>query len=337
MAIYFAHLGQEIIFMKTLHNKLSAIIFVALSFFITLSASALTVSPAKMELAGDPGSFLEGEVVVYNEKDSTQTFYTSFENFEPSGDSGRPQFVGADDGLATWMTVQESVTLSPKERIKVPFSLKIPVDADAGGYFSAMFFGTEAPNAEAGKVSIGGRLGILALLRVNGDIPEQGGLLEYGAKSGDYFYANTPIDFEYRFNNQGGDYVTPKGDIKITNTFGSLRDTIDANPQEGSVLPGSARRFDVVYGEDMGLQGFFATAKSQLKKFRLGFYKAEINLGWGYTNQTAKESISFFMFPWQLLLLIILIATVLYFILRFAARKYKLFLINQIQNQTKES
>lgn len=308
----------------------AAIFLAALTF--THYAQALTVSPAILEISGDPGSTLAGTIKLFNEKNTTQTFYTSFENFEPSDDSGTPQFVGAEDGLATWLSSTDSVTLAAQERFEVPFTVTIPADVDAGGYFSAIFFGTQAPDLQEGTVSIGGRIGVLTLLRVNGDIPEDGGLLSYDTKDSKGFYAIPPIIFEYRFSNNGGDRVVPRGDIELKNTFGSLRDTIDANPTEGSVLPDSARRFSPEWNPDNTIpQGFLQTAKYQWKNFHFGFYTAELNLGWGFTNQLANEAVSFFIFPWQLLLLIIILVSLLLTIIKFGGKAYKKSLIKQLE------
>lgn len=313
-----------------------ATLFTAVLF--TPVTDALTVSPAKLEISGDPGTTLAGTIKLFNESDRTQTFYTSFENFEPSDDSGTPKFIGAEEGLATWLTATGSVTLSPKERTEVPFTVTIPANAEAGGYFSAIFFGTQPPSPEGGVVAIGGRLGVLTLLRVNGDIPEDGGILEYDTKNSQRFYTQPPVEFEYRFSNDGGDRVVPRGDIEIKNTFGTIRETIDANPTEGSVLPDSARRFSPRWDvSENQPQGFLQTVKYQWNNFHFGFYKAQLQLGWGFTNQRADDVVSFFIFPWQLLLTLVIGVIVLLALLKFGGKAYKESLMKQLQAQQEKA
>ena len=317
--------------MKKIHT-LSIIIFLALISFISLNenAFALTVSPAKLEIASDPGTTLSGVIKLYNERDTQQTFYTSFENFEPSDDSGKPRFVGNNDGLATWVSVQKSVTLSPKQHLEVPFDIQIPAGVEPGGYFSAIFFGTQQPDLQGGSLSIGGRIGVLTLLRVNGDIPEEGGLLDYKTTDGTFFYDMPPVSLEYRFSNDGGDRVSPKGDVEFKNTFGTVRATINANPQEGSILPSSARRFNLVWGAEKP-QGFFNKVSAQWNNFHIGWYSAQLNLGWGFTNQTTSESLSILIVPWQLLMVLIAAFIVLRFALKFAGKRYKANLLKEIE------
>jgi hypothetical protein len=309
---------------------------------IATPVSALTVSPARVEITGDPGTILHSEIELFNEqKGEARTFFTSFENFEPSGDSGAPRFIGAKDGLATWMQTESKVTIGSGERIIVPFSIAIPANAEPGGHFAAVFFGSQAPGGQgAGEVSIGGKIGVLILLRVSGEVAEGGGLLDFSTKENNRFFSSLPISFVYRVNNIGGNRIVPLGEINVKNTFRLVSAKFSANQNEGSVLPGSARKFEVIWGDEniqAGEQnknfGFFSTALEQLKNFHFGFYTADISLVWGETNQTASSTFGFFVFPWQLLLIIFLVGLALGFLGKVLLKKYNRYIINQAINQ----
>lgn len=267
---------------------------------------ALTISPAKFEITGNPGQTLVGEINLYNEQEGLKTFFSSFENFEPKGDTGAPYFTGAKTGLATWMSTSEKITIESGERIKMPFSITIPKDAEPGGHFAAVFFGSQAPGTQGGEVSIGGKLGMLVLLRVSGYVPEGGGLAEFTSKEKHKFFSVLPITLAYRFNNSGGDRVVPSGEIKIKNTFRTVTETLPANKNEGSVLPNSTRKFEVVWGSEQqnSEAGFFAMVAKEWKDFHFGWYTAEVNLSWGLTNQKASGTYNFFVIPWQLLIIL---------------------------------
>lgn len=300
----------------------AALAFVAFG-LIPQSADALTISPTKIDIAGDPGQTLVGEIELFNEQAEVKTFYTSFENFEPRGETGAPFFVGGGSGLATWIGAQGSVLITPGERVNIPYSITIPADAAPGGYFAAIFFGSQPPETGAGsEVSIGGKVGTLVLLRVNGDVEEGGGLLEFAAgTNATKLFASVPVPFSYRFNNTGGDRVIPRGEVNIKNVFGMHVETLDANKTEGSVLPGSVRKFELAWGEPMVVAegqepNFFDIVKFQASNLRVGLYKVELNISWGETNQTSAASTTIFMLPWQFLLVFISALTVLFFILR---------------------
>ena len=316
----------------------------ACTFFSPLNVEALTVSPVRMEITADPGQTVTGKLLLLNEQDGTKTFYSSFENFEPSGDSGAPRFIGAGDGLATWMEIDSKVTLESGKSIDIPYSITIPQNAEPGGYFAAIFFGSQAPGVQGGgEVSIGGKIGVLILLRVSGEVAEGGGLLEFITKEKNRFFSTLPISFFYRLNNTGGDRIVPSGEIKIKNIFQITSATLLANKNEGSVLPGSIRKFEVIWGNKLPTtnnkeeldSGFFAMAGRQWKEFHFGWYTARISLVWGDTNQTANASYNFFIIPWQLLSIALIILIILWFVLRAGLKRYNRYIIAQATQQLK--
>lgn len=304
---------------------------------------ALTVSPARVEITGDPGTTLRGEIELFNEQEEERTFFTSFENFEPSGDSGSPRFIGVKNGLATWIQSDNKVVLESGVRVKVPYSITIPQNAEPGGHFAAIFFGSQEPGVqEGGQVSVGGKIGVLILLRVSGEVEEGGGLLEFITKENQRFFTTLPITFTYRVNNTGGDRIVPLGEIKIRNTVRLTSATLLANKNEGSILPNSARKFDVVWGQEPQVMsavqeetktGFFEMARLQWSDFHLGWYTAKLNLSWGMTNQTANMSYSFFVIPWQLLIIIFFILLVIGFLGKMGLKKYNRFIITKARQQ----
>lgn len=299
------------------------------------SAEALTISPVKVEVTGDPGQTLRGELELLNEQDQPKVFYSSFENFEPSGDTGSPKFIGSTEGLATWLQTGASVPVAAGETVKIPYTITIPAGTEPGGYFAAIFWGEQDPAAvESGEVTIGGKLGVLILLRVAGDIEEAAGISEFGITTGSKIITTLPITFSYRFANSGGDRVVPLGDILIKNTFGGLTETLSANITEGNVLPNSARKFQTSWGEvsaEVETKSFLSTAKEQLGEFHFGLYSAELSVVYGATNQTANDTLRFVMIPWQLLSLCFagLIIAI------FGLKKYNSWIISKSKSKVK--
>lgn len=282
-------------------------------------ALALTVSPVRVEISGNPGQTLRGEMEILNEQGETKIFFSSFENFEPSGDTGSPHFVGNTGNLADWLKTNERIDIGSGEKIIVPYTITIPADAEPGGYFSAIFWGSQDPKTiEGGEVSIGGKLGVLILLRVNGDIHEEAGLSEFTATDGKRLFTTLPVGFSYRFTNKGEDRVVPLGDITIVNTVGSTVTTLKANEGEGNVLPNSSRKFQVTWGDknDVPAGNFFLQAKDQFGNFHFGLYRANVEVMWGATNQVTSASTWVFLFPWQALAIIVVTLILIILILK---------------------
>lgn len=311
---------------------LATCIFTICVFILPSSTAALTISPTKIEVSADPGQTIVGEIELFNEETETKTFFTSYENFEPRGETGSPFFVGGGVGLASWISAQQSLQITPGERVVVPYTITIPNDATPGGYFAAVFFGSQPPATSVGsEVSIGGKVGTLVLLRVNGEVTETGGVIAFSAGvDNGFLFTSVPVPLTYRFSNDGGDRAIPRGEIVITNVFGGHVTTLNANPNEGSVLPNSVRKFELVWGEAPFTQvesgrTFFEIVKHQAANLRLGVYNMELSLSWGQTNQSSKEAIKVFMFPWQLIVVVGLCLFVLYVVLR----QYNRFIISR--------
>lgn len=315
----------------------AGIFFVSLSFLsiFAFQAQAITVSPPRLELSGDPGSSISGEIKVTNDSNSAVTYYTQVENFEASDESGNPNFVTTREGLATWVNVADSISVKAGDQVSLPFSIQIPRGTDPGGYFASIFVRTTPPPKGSGEVSIGARLGSLILLRVNGDIQEGVNILEFATKNKQRFFNSLPVEFYYRFQNTGADRVKPDGNIVIKNIFGMTSKILSANRTEGSVLPRSIRRFDSPWihsggdSEDVNAVvpppvtgGFFTQAKNQLTNFAFGYYTANLDINFGENNSSAHDTFRFFVFPWQLIVLVLVIAVVGYFVLRFVLRRY---------------
>jgi hypothetical protein len=282
----------------------STILFAITALFLIVSPQvhALTLTPVRVEIAGDPGQVVHGEVTLYNEQAEQKTFYTTYENFEPGNDEdGSPKFVGGGSGLATWIATEPEVSLNPNEKRTIPFTITIPPEAEAGGYFGAIFYGGQNPaTLTNGEVSVGGKLGTLVLLSVRGNIEEGAGILDFKSEGG-RFFTKTPVTLSYRMSNTGGDRIVPVGDITVTNTFGFKTATLLANEREGSVLPQSARRFTQVWGNSQQESGFWNSVRFEWNELHIGWYTAHARIAWGAEGSVSTARYDFFVIPWQLL------------------------------------
>lgn len=295
------------------------------------TTQALTISPARAELTGDPGEVISQTFLLINEQDRDQTFYTSVENFESQGETGTPNFIASKEGLPSWVTVADKVVLKRGERVSIPYTINIPKDADAGGHFAAIFLSTVPPSLKEGEVSVGAKVGMLVLLRVTGAIKEGGNLTAFSLKNGSKFATSLPIDFVYKFKNDGNDRVKPEGDLVIRNTFFMESSRISANPSAGNILPGSVRRFDVRLGDGEPLPAsasFFDNVAFQLHNFALGVYFAEVDLTYGASGK-ASSSLIYFVFPWHLMILVLIAVVLVITMLRSFLKRYNRWIIKQ--------
>jgi len=307
-----------------------------------LQAHAMTVSPVRVELSGDPGTVVGGSFKVINEEKDAKTLYTSFENFEALGETGTPSFKPSKDGLASWLNAPDKVDVNPGETKIIDFSVTIPKTAEPGGYFAAIFLGTNPPSSNPNQLSIGARVGTLLLFRVNGDIQEGAALLEFNTQNKIHWFSALPVNYYYRFKNSGADRVLPKGSVTIRNTFGMKTKTIDANFGQGNVLPRSIRRFELWWQKNSddpsqataepNNQGFFKAVTYEWNNFAFGRYSANLDLTYGSQSQKVNASVAIFVFPWQLLLVELLVLAIVYFIFRILIKRYNKWVIKNARS-----
>ena len=300
--------------------------------------SAMTITPVRYEIQGNPGDTLTKEMTIINDGSTTVKYYSSFANFEAQGETGSASFVTPKDDIGTWMMTDESVTLAPGEQKTVAFIVKIPKDAEPGGHFGVIFWGTAPENSNGDKqVSVTAKTGLLVLLSVSGDVKQGGGLLSYNTLDNKFWYNSLPVSFVYRFQNSGGDRLKPLGLIKIK-SFGLLTtNKLNANEANGNILPNSTRKFNVDwvkykhpkdYVAPTGVvKKFFDTALYQWRNFAVGLFSANLNLTYGLDSQIVNKKVFFFVFPWQMLICLIIIITIVYIIGKFLLKRYNNYII----------
>lgn len=300
-------------------------------------ADALTLSPAKVEVSGDPGATIRGEFIVLNEQQDTMVFYTSAENFTAEGESGTPSFKKESTGLSSWVTIDPSFTLTKGEQKVIPFDITVPKDAEPGGHFAAIFLSTTPSVPAEGQVSVGAKIGVLVLLRVSGEIRQEGGVVDFASSDGKRLYSSLPISFSYRYKNAGNDRVIPAGDLTIRNILGWEKATVPANGNQGNVLPGSIRKFEVSWGKPEARavsRNFFDAVYYEFSHFAFGGYKALLTI---QKSDVSAPDMSFviFVIPWHLLSVVIVIMCVLVLFFTKGLKRYNRWIIAKAQQSHK--
>ncbi len=317
----------------TRYIYLGLFIFGIFFFGYVSPVSALTLSPARIETFGVQGEVVKKDITVFNDsKTLSQTVYLSFSNFESQGETGSPYFTVPTEGIGTWMTGPQEVTLEPGKSKTVTITIAIPKDASPGGHFGAVFFGTTPNQKDGGQVSIGAKTGTLVLLSVPGEVIEGGGIESFNTKDKQFFFTSLPVDLVYRLSNEGNDRIKPKGTITIRNIFFYPSGRLDANQTLGNVLPGSTRVFTtswIKHPRDNNtepivgfLNSFIDTVSYQWNNFAVGPYVARLAIAYDSTQVQHTKTAFFFVFPWQLLIIIGCVGFIFFFIGRTLLRRY---------------
>ena len=85
--------------------KTAALLACAAIFFLPAprTARALTMSPVKSELTADPGQRIQTKFILTNERNDTNVYYLTAQNFNSKDESGTPLFSPEKDVFASWI------------------------------------------------------------------------------------------------------------------------------------------------------------------------------------------------------------------------------------------
>ncbi len=295
----------------------------ALGVLILLSqaaaANAITVSPLIFDFSLEPKSVSQGVIHVVNDSDAPATYYASVQNFVAQGEEGQQQFLQETTltGLASWISLdQTSFKLAPHETKDFQWAIRIPDVPEPGGHYAAIFFSNAPPKGpDAPSVGVSARAGVLFLVNIAGQVTEAGAVESFNVLNPFVTPARSvseldrlPALFELRVRNAGTVHFAPAGTIDVTNVFGSTVAKIPANPDNRKILPQSIRRIEALWGPPPEhADGFFANLGAEWKAFALGRYTATLHGTYGADNLPLTAVVSFWIFPWRIALVALLI------------------------------
>lgn len=309
--------------------------------FTARPAEALTLVPPSIEFSAQPGQTIDqGKIKLFNEEQDPISVFTSISNFTAKDEAGNPNFDFEETltDLADWIDVGGGpFTLQPGDKIEIPFSIKVPADAEPGGHYASIFFGTDPSikPEDGGQVSIRSLLGSLIILRVAGDVREQAAVASF-EPAGKTTLSHLPVTLDLRLQNQGNVHFRPQGKIVIKNLFGGESTQITLNEANGAVLPDSIRKFSTTwFKHDQIDEGgnFFTQLASEWRNFALGPYTATATISYGQSNITLTANTKFTVIPWRVLTVGALIIALVIFFLVFGIRRYNRAIINRAQHK----
>ncbi len=275
----------------------------------TPPGQGLEISPPVLELTANPGQTVTANIKLRNVAGGELIAKGKVNDFGAKDETGDPKIILDDSeissySLKTWIKEVPNLTLAPQEVKTATVNISVPANAEPGGHYGVIRFTATPTSPQGTGVALSASIGTLVLLRVSGQAREK---LEYDeffvsrqGKRGSFFESG-PLNFTERIKNSGNLHEKPTGQLVITNMFGTKVATLKINDPARNVLPDSIRRFDQTL------------AKSRL----FGRYRARADLSYGSTKQTlASPSLVFWVIPYKLLALAILLLIALIIIIK---------------------
>lgn len=272
------------------------------------------LGPTLFTIDAKQGESLTKTLQITNRSGSPDSYQIEIEDFEGStNNSTQPTVLLGKNagkyGAKEWFACEKSeLVLDHADRAFVDCLIKVPEDAKPGDYYAAfLVHSTKKATVEANnapKVEVTSRIGSLFIIRVAGDITEQGSLLSF--VSDKYRYDDPKVIFKTAFKNTGNVMLAPQGKITIYNMFGKQKEVLEIKPFR--TLRDSIRENQTVWSQN----------------FLFGRYKAVLALTRGYGDQTDTATVYFWVLPWKLLLLALGTLIALILIITFIKRHVKI-------------
>lgn len=286
------------------------------------ASNGLEISPVLVELNGETGKNYTIDIKVRNVTKSDLYFKSSVDDFGAKDETGSPSIILEDSSepLATsvkgWVTnIPDFWLASGDERI-INANVLIPPTAEPGGHYGVIRFSGHENVTDSGNVGLIASAGTLLLVSVKGDIKESLELTSFEAsKDGTtgIAFESGPITLVSRFTNTGSVHLKPVGQIEVKDAFGNSVATLPVNEAMGNVLPDSTRRFESTLD----------------KTWLFGQYSADISIAYGNTGQAIVQNMTFWVIPWKIILVALLLLGTVLFILRAVFKRYNRYIIGK--------
>lgn len=243
-----------------------------------------SIGPTRFSLEVQPGEETVAELQITSQIEMKTTFEVGVEDFTSQDDPEKyTKFLGEEKGQFSakeWFTpAVQTFTLEHGERIYLPVTIDVPMNAEVGDHYSVVFIKTVlGEDQEETGITFSSRIGSLFLLSVGDGLTYNSG--EFTSLETDKnVYSSLPVNFVLHFQNEGNVHLIPFGKIVINNMLGST--VAEVSVPDWVVLRESSREQTVEWDTKQAFGRYTATA--QIER--------------GYDNIIDVRTVSFWVIP----------------------------------------
>lgn len=309
----------------------------------------LTTSPLPINLRVKPGESMTAPVKIKNDGSATEQLKVQLMKFDASEDNGTPLISerAAGDDYFDWVNFSETnFSVEPDQWKTINATFTVPQNASLGYYYAIVFTrSNEASPDKDHQTVVAGGTAVLVLLEVDTPGSKREVKLEEFSTS-KKIYEFLPTTFTVKLRNAGNVHVAPRGNIFILKDGEKKEiDTIEVNASKGSILPNSPRSYSqdwnngfpyyvdrveddkVVLNADGSHEKELKWNIADITKLRIGKYTGKLLLIYddGKKDVPIEAEVSFWVFPWRLILALIAIpvlpALLIFFLMRRSIKK----------------
>lgn len=307
----------QVLSIKYLQKISLIVLFILATLYLLLntahaSANALSLSldPSIIEINALPPSDATSTLSIQNKSDNQIHLQIMLKPFRARLENGELEYLNSQDYFIL-KNVQildggvpvEGITLGPSQQKNLTLNINIPQDTAISDYYFSIIFVSQS-TASPTSTSSSNRLGIATNVLLSVGAKEMPDAILEEFSSG-LFYESGPVPFTVRIKNKGTHFIKPKGEILIKSMFGQSIGKLDL--VSVNVLSDTTRAIPNTANLD------FAHPKALWKEdFLLGLYTATLNISLSNDDSGFTKSIHFFAFPFQglIVILIVLISSI---------------------------
>jgi hypothetical protein len=260
----------------------------------------LAISPQVLDTSANRGDVIVNQFRLTNGSDEEITINAIPKNFTPQGEDGAIDLTTDDTSysLAKWISVEPSqVKIAANKTQDFKVTISVPANAEPGSRFGSVVFATTPPDSQGSGAVVSQEIAPVILVTVAGDLVESAEIVDfYSTKT---VWSNEPeAIFEARIKNNGNVHFKPTGVVEIKDMFGN--NVAKVSLEDKNVLPDSIRKID---------------AKWPIEGFKMGKYDAELTIVYGNNDEIVKSKTTFYIIPYQIILPVVAILSLMIFVL----------------------
>jgi hypothetical protein len=247
--------------MRKLATYLVAV-FAVLSVFyfgghtVFAAPEVLTISPTSIRPVVNPGSVKTGSFQTINQGQQSYNVIIYAAPYSVKSENYTPDFlpIPGAPSVASWLHFsQTSGTVQPNQTLNIDYTLTVPPNTPAGGYYAVAFVETQAPKNTSGVI-VNEQVGEIFYIQVAGPVVQSGKVLSWSSP----FFQKPPLTYSLKLENSGGLHYFSNISIVVRDIFNTPKFTLTT---QKVVLPETIRQISDIWTKTPSL-GFFKVTGS---------------------------------------------------------------------------
>jgi len=231
-----------------IRNSSQKLVFLALVLSITglstgaasAAAQVITMTPTSVSPVIDPGSEFKSSFSVINQGKSSYKYIVYAAPYSVKGEDYTPDFtvLPTAPNITSWFNFSSpGGTIAPGQTDSINYTITVPENTQAGGYYAAVFAETQFPKA-ANSITLNERVGELFYIQVTGPVVKKAELLTWTSN----IFQDPPLTSIIRLQNDGSIHYAANITYKITDVIGQTKYSLSTQKE---LLPQTIRKVTI--------------------------------------------------------------------------------------------